>query len=217
MKRLLPPLVALTMIISSGLVHGVWTGRWATSRALEARVAELGRVPMAIGDWEGRPMALDRRTLEAAEISGYLLRDYENRRDGRKVKVLLVCGRPGPISVHTPEVCYAGSGYEPVAPAVRRRVEAGTTPRPDEFWALELAKPGSVLPGRLQVLYSWNVGGGWKASDRPRLDFGGSPALYKLYVVHQLAEADAGDRDQTAFDFARQLLLELRKPLFSSP
>lgn len=215
MSRFLLPLAALALIISSGVVSGLWTGRWSTSRELEARVAELGRVPMTIGDWQGQAQTIDPRTLEAGEISGYLLRRYENRRDGRVVSVLLVCGRPGPISVHTPEVCYSGSGYQPAAPAVRRSVEAGMAARPDEFWALELGKPGPVLPDRLRILYSWNAGGGWTASGQPRLEFAGSPVLDKLYVVHRLTEAVGGDRDETEVEFAKQLLPELRKCLFS--
>ena len=40
---------------------------------------------------------------------------------------LILCGRPGPVSIHTPDVCYRGLGYEPTGSPSRwdSRVEAG--------------------------------------------------------------------------------------------
>ena len=31
---------------------------------------------------------------------------------GKVVTLFLACGRAGPVCTHTPDVCYAGSGYE---------------------------------------------------------------------------------------------------------
>jgi hypothetical protein len=217
MSRLLAPLIATTVILTSGLAQGVWTGRWSNSRELETCGARLERLPMLIGDWEGRATTLDKRTLEAAEISGYVMRSYRNRRDGRTVMVLLVCGRPGPIAVHTPEVCYAGSGYEPSAEATKRTVDLREASRPAEFWSLELTKPDLVLLDRLRIIYSWNAGGGWVAARNPRVEFAGAPALYKLYVVRQMSQEADWEKDDSATDFARELLPSLQQTVFHSP
>lgn len=211
--RLLPQLMAVVIVVSSGVVHGIWTGRWSRSDELGTHVAALDRVPMTIGDWEGRAMPLDRRTMEHGGIAGYLMRSYENRRGGGAVTLLIVCGRPGPIAVHTPEVCYGGAGYEPSAPRAKLPVRAASSARPDEFWALGLSKQGSARPDHLRILYAWNAGGPWTASGSPRLDFAGSPALYKLYLVRQVARPDDRRPDDPSAEFLRQLLPELDKSL----
>lgn len=213
--RTLPHLAALAIVIASGAVHGIWTGRWSTSRELEDRVAALGRIPRTIGDWRGQALSLDRRTTEVGEIAGYLMRRYEDPR-GDALTVLIVCGRPGPISVHTPEVCYPGAGFVASAPTSKRVIGSGPAGQPDEFWVAEFVKPGAVLPERLRILYAWNSDGIWKASAQPRLEFGASPALYKLYVVVDGAVADQPDRGDVGVEFLRKLLPELRQSLFSS-
>ena len=44
-------------------------------------------------------------------MTGYLLRTYTHRISGETFQVLLVCGKPGPTSLHPPDVCYQGAGY----------------------------------------------------------------------------------------------------------
>src|SRR3954451_18636542 len=119
MPRTLPIATALALVIAAGIVHGRWTLRWSKSHAVEAAVARLEGVPTAVGDWNGQELALDPRQLTMAEIAGHVTRRYVNRRSGAAVTVLLVCGRPGPISVHTPDICYAGAGYELAGPPTR--------------------------------------------------------------------------------------------------
>src|SRR5690348_2531079 len=111
MGRTIAQLVALAVVVASGVAHGLWTGRWGQPHQLEPAVARLGRVPAAVGDWEGRELPLNRQTLAVAEVAGHVSRRYQNSRTGESVLMLLVCGRPGPISVHTPDVCYEGAGY----------------------------------------------------------------------------------------------------------
>jgi Protein of unknown function (DUF3485) len=213
MLRTLPYMIALAIIISSGIVHGLWTGRFQASRELETRAARLERVPLTIGDWKGRALTLDRRTVESAGIAGYLMRRYEDRQ-GHAVTVLLVCGRPGPIAVHTPEVCYPGTGYEQTAPTAKLSLGPGPSGQPDESWVAEFDKPGAILPKHLRILYTWSADGTrWAASGNPRLQYAGEPALYKLYVVQETAQAEPALRDGPGATFARQLLPELRKAL----
>ena len=87
------------------------------------RPARAGRPP-TVGDWEGRPLEVEPRELAAAGVIGGVLRRYVNRQDGRAVTVLLVCGPPGPIAVHTPDICFAGIGYDVVGAQARAAVPA---------------------------------------------------------------------------------------------
>jgi hypothetical protein len=211
--RTLSLVVASAIIVSTGVVHGIWTQRWGRSHTLETRVAKLKDIPRRIDVWEGRDSDLDRRSIEQAGIAGYLLRHYENRRDGSAVNVLLVCGPPGPIAVHTPEVCYGGIGYEPSAPRVKSHLK-DVGRRDDEVWALDLEKPGLTGQERLHILYAWSADGTWRASEAPRVDFAGSPALCKIYVIRKATEAGATGQDDACARFLQVFLPELRKSLF---
>src|SRR5262245_3153551 len=112
MKQTLPLIAAITVVLSSGVAQGIWAHRWIPSRGIEVAVSRLDNVPKVIGDWEGEDEELDGRQVEVGEIAGHISRRYRNRLDGSVVTLLLMCGRPGPIAVHSPEICYAGSGYE---------------------------------------------------------------------------------------------------------
>jgi hypothetical protein len=208
---------ALALLVASGVAHGFWSGRWSRSRALVGRVAALRNVPPKVGEWVGEDSELDRRTLEHADIAGYVLRRYRNPRDGAAATVLLVCGRPGPIAVHTPEACYGGIGYEAQGPRERHQVPAGGG-APGEVWSVVMGKSGPLGSERLKILYAWTADGTWHASAAPRVDFAGAPALYKLYVVYPVAAAGEGPPLEEAHrQFLAQLLPALRDALFPRP
>lgn len=217
MLRRLPQLTALIILFTVGLVHGRWSGRSASPQELKSRAAAVDRIPLVLGDWHGQSQTLDERMIQVAGISHYLMRRYQNERTGDKLTVLLVCGPPGPISVHTPEVCYAGIGYQQAGPLTKQRVGA-EPPLGDEFWLAEMAKPDALVPENLRILYGWSVGGPWTASDHPRLDFGGAPALYKLYVVREDGtESASSSESDPGESFLRQFLPQLRKALPPAP
>ena len=209
----LPALAALAIVIASGTVHGRWVGRWSHSHVLEARSAALRKVPVRLGDWEGQDLPLNPRDMKRAEVTGYLMRRYVRPSTGDAVSVLIVCGLPGPVTVHTPEICYEGTGYEQVGPTVEVPIGPGAA---DSVWDVSFTKPGPVSKEGLRILYGWSADGTWKASKRPRWDYGGVPALYKMYVLRR----DGGDTaaaggDDTTLSFVRQLIPALKTTLFS--
>src|SRR5262245_13026212 len=130
MTRLLPALLALALVVAYGVAEGTWTGRWVPAAAPHEAAARLADVPTTLGDWQGKDQTLDHRVAAQAELSGSLLRYYTHKTTGETLTVLLVCGRPGPVSVHTPDVCFVGSGYALPQPPARQHVPAGG---PDEF------------------------------------------------------------------------------------
>ncbi|MEO6807849.1 MAG: exosortase-associated EpsI family protein [Isosphaeraceae bacterium] len=219
MLRRLSQVTALAILFTAGLVHSRWSGHLTSPQELRSQAAALDRIPLVLGNWHGQSQTLDERMIQVAGISHYLMRQYQNERTGDKLTVLLVCGPPGPISVHTPEVCYTGIGYQQASPLTRQRVDAETPARGDEFWVAKMAKPDALVPESLRILYGWSVGGPWTASDHPRLDFGGAPALYKLYVVSEDGGAESASSSESHPDeaFLRQFLPELRKALPTGP
>lgn len=209
MPRLLSVLLLFVVVLGSGIAHGVWSGRWNVSDGPARAAARLSEVPMTVGDWDGRAGELDPRHLSVADISGAHVREYVNRRTGSVVSTLLVCGRPGPVSVHTPEICYSGVGYGLVGTRSRYAAPALAA----EFWVCDLQKPQAATPDRLRIFYAWNAEGAWLAPENPRLTFFRQPALYKLYVIRKLLPGDETLENDPAVDFLKVFLPQLNKSL----
>jgi hypothetical protein len=208
MTRTLLPALALLALLASGFVHGLWTDRWRTTGAPAAWAGRLADVPRTFGDWEGQDFNLDARSLQIAEVSGFLARTYVHRRTGSVVQIILVGGRPGPIAVHTPDVCLRGNGLGLVVAPVKCEMASA------EFWTANFRKSDNAVSSNLRILWSWNAGEGWKASANPRLEFARYPVLYKLYVVRQLATLEEPLAQDPSTELLPLLLPELQQALF---
>lgn len=214
MSRCLPLGLVLVVVMASGFAHGLWSGRWNVSDGLQLAASRLARLPMAVGDWDGRAGELDARQMKIAELSGARVCEYVNRRTGSVVSTLLVCGRPGPVSVHTPEICYVGQGYE--LAGARTRYDnpslAGAT-----FWVCDFHKPTSATPDRLRIFYAWSSNGTLSAPENPRLTFFREAALYKLYVSRKLVQAEEPLEDDPAVEFLKVFVPQLQQSVFATP
>lgn len=200
------------LVLLDGSLCGYWGGRWKANEQLAASTAKLERLPLTFGDWQGERQELEAKIVERAGFSGYVLRRYENQR-GEVVSILLACGRPGPLSVHTPEICYGGAGFVMAGDAKRwTPAEEKNAPAAD-FWKVVFARPNSTSPEKLQVLWSWNKNGVWVAADHPRWTFAGTPVLYKLYVTQSFVPHEEGAEGETCQEFLREFLPEIDKLL----
>jgi hypothetical protein len=212
MKRSLPVLAGGLILAVSGLVHGLWTDRWGASAAVEVATSRLNAVPLQIGDWQGEPLDLDARQLSVAEATGHLGRRYVERGSGREVNVVLLCGRSGPLSVHQPDVCYTGAGYQLSGGTEKWSAPPDASGNRYDLWVARFTRPGhDAVP--LRVFWAWSAEGDWRASEQPRLTFGGRSALYKLYVIHRMARPDETIDEGAGRAFMQVLLPELRKCL----
>jgi hypothetical protein len=201
---------AVAVVVSAGLVHGFWTDRWQASASLEEAGAVLDRVGPDLGPWHGEAVPLDARTLRISGASHYVLRHYTRRGDKANASVLLMCGRSGPMSVHTPDLCYGGSGYEMVGSATKHTVAGGPSQPAAEFWTARFLKQDGVLPEYLRVYWSWKApGGAWTAPDNPRLAFGRPPVLCKLYLIHRLTSPDERPEEDPCLGLVQRVLAEL--------
>ncbi len=214
MLRVFPAAVGLALILVGGLVHGLWTDRWLLSNEPRTSAAKLADVPRVLGDWEtidDKPLPSDE--LAVGEIAGYLNRIYVNRRAGKALAVLCVCGRPGPIGQHPPTVCFGGEGFELV------KKQRMSFPVPDgpaaEFWVGDFRRGSAVMPESERVYWSWTGNGTWVAADSPRLTFARFRALYKLYVIHRMSRPDEAVQDDAAPDFIKLFVPALQKVLFT--
>ena len=208
------PLLAVTgaLTVVSGYVHGVYSGRWADPAELDRAAARLAQVPLQIGDWDGQPDELAARSVKQAGFHGYLVRTYKNRRTGATVWFLLACGRSGPLSVHTPEQCYRGLGYQQHS-AAEHYTAAGPGSPPGVFWTAKFGKGTGAGALQQRVNWAWNRGSGWEAPGSPRFALAGVSALYKMYVIHPVERADEAATQGASSEFLREALPVLQQAL----
>ena len=179
------------LLVSLGVCHGVQTERWAKSTALHQAAARLANVPDELGAWRGEAVEIDTKHLKVAEAAGHVARTYVHKQTGERVSVLVLCGRPGPLAVHTPDVCYANAGYEAAGESARVEVAGG------RLWTNVFRMGGSAAldrRGALRVYWGWSAGGPFAAPADPRVEYWREPALFKLYVVRPGAAGPA-ERD----------------------
>lgn len=216
MVRFMLLLSAAVLLAASGVSHRLWTGAWNTSAEPALSAARLANVPSTIGDWVGADTEIDARQLARAEAVGHLSRRYLHRGTGAEVSVLIICGRPGPVSVHSPDICYGGIGFQTTKAPGRHKVEGETeTPGAEFFWA-NFVKQDPVAAAHLRIYWAWKAGRGWQAPDNPRLTYGAAPALYKLYLIYRPAPGVEPPDHDPCLDFMRVFLPELEKALSST-
>ena len=207
--RYIPVVVATLGVIACGVVHGFWTDRWVKAPEPTQAAERYADIPLVIGDWDGQP--IESKPSQGDEITGWLQRRYRNRKTGETVLIALVCGRPGPVSIHTPDVCYGASGYNVGSP--HRTVVSGNY---GEFWTADAVKASATGDTKLRLYWSWNDGSGWLAADNARQTFPRSHVLHKLYVIRELAGGGASAKSEPCEEFLHALLPELDRSLFAA-
>jgi hypothetical protein len=204
MLRMTSGLVAVGILLFSGLCHGLMVG----DTTIEDMNPVLAQIPAAVGDWQGKDLE------DFAAVPGYagaLARRYQNRRTNEVVTILLMCGKPGLVSVHTPDVCFGASGYDVEKPVRESVLLAGS----DEatFFAANMVKQKVADRTSLRIYWAWSAAGAWTVSDNPRITFAGRSKLFKLYVQRELNETRPAPQDPCVA-FLREFLPEVQRVLF---
>jgi hypothetical protein len=204
-----PVLITCIAVIACGIVHGFWTDRWQKPVETAEAAARLEQIPTEVGEWISEPIDTSSRPI--GEVDGCVQRRYMKRgTSGPAVVVALVCGRPGPVSIHTPQACYTANGYDVGDP---HRIQS-----PDgkgEFWTADAIKRKLTEETRLRLYWGWNAGESWVAPDDARIRFTGHcQVLHKLYVLRELGSLNESADDDPCLEFMRVFLPALEKTLF---
>lgn len=200
------------MTLLSGVLHGRMRNRWGPSPDTVFAADKLAEIAQQFGDWRLQSTGeLDETARAMLECSGYFVRDYQNRVTGDVVSVMVLLGPPGPISVHTPEICYPSRNYQ--SRGERQQVTIpGPAGKGDTFWALDY-KTDSVQGDLFRIYYAWNTGDYWSAADDPRFAFAGQPYLYKIQLSTRLPLGTKPGADDPCRKFLQDFIPVARKCL----
>lgn len=210
----LAPATAVILVLAGGVAYGILTHRWTRNDDVAEAAAKLPQLPKTIGDWTSEDHKIEQRILDQAGAAGYLSRTYHL--GGHQVSVMILCGSPGPISLHPPTVCFTSAGWE--LNNQRRTTVSVEKNELGTFQAGNFQKPTTTGPLEMTTYWAWNHDGKWQAPDRPRYAFADAPHLYKIYVsvIHprRSTEAEEVKNDagkDTVEDFLKELIPALRK------
>ena len=192
----------LVSTLGVGVLHGRLSGRWGLVQTGQLAAEELSAaLPAEVGNWRLRHEdQLSPEVVKVLQCPAHISRVYENQQTGDVATVAVLLGPPGPISVHTPEVCYSSRDF--TISGERRAVEIATDSGASHtFWELPL-KTNSVHAAPLRVLYAWSAGPHWEAANYPRFWYGSLTHLYKL----QVAVTSSRPGGSTEYDAGRDFL-----------
>lgn len=211
MRNVILIVVGCTALLAGGYVHGLWTDRWNDGSDLAAAAGKLDRLPLKVGDWQGKRVEHERDARSG--LAGSETYQFSNVKTGKNVTVFLACGRPGPVSVHTPEVCYAGNGFEVERPAKFTSSRPALTGQ--SFFTSRLVRKRSSEQNAQRIFWAWNTGASWQVSDNPRLAFASTPVLFKMYVIRELTGSTENLDNDPCIELLDALAPIMQKELFN--
>jgi hypothetical protein len=169
--------------LASGWLHGRLVNRWGQSSKLETAADRLNPgLPQKLGVWQlVKTLPPEEGVAEALQCAAYLHGVYTNAQTGDTVALALVAGPSGPISVHTPEICFSAQDYEMAGDRQLFSFQ-DRSGQQHSLWQVHANARDASRPN-LRVLYGWSQGRCWEAAAGPRFAFAGLPVLYKLQLA----------------------------------
>jgi hypothetical protein len=216
MSRVIPLVLAMIVLAIGTLLEAKYTERWSADRSekLDQFTTRLDRIPKEIGDWIGVDEKIDEEEFRESNCTNCVSRTYTNR-DGQKVNVYLVSGTARHVTIHTPDWCYVGAGYEKVQdPQQYPDNESPLEPKP-EFVTAIFRKETPLLKSEIRIYWTFSDDGQWFGPKIPKAAFAGRPALYKLYLITDIAEAGTKVESNPSLNFARKFLPIANQILFA--
>jgi hypothetical protein len=174
--------------------------------------AKLRGVPAEFGAWRLESSEeLAQNVIDLLQCAGQFHRVYLNQETGDTVSVAVMFGPSGPISVHTPEVCYSSRAYAIRDPRQKTEIKSADGSH-DAFWQVTF-RSNDLDSEALRVYYAWSDGTTWSAPGQPRFAFAASPHLYKIQLAAQVSSTDEREQDDPCQGFLREFVPALRRCL----
>jgi len=199
--------VASLVTASAAVLHGRLSNRWGTAPDSNFTLEFVQSLPRTVGDWQVvDETPLDSFALETLQCASYANRIYAHRRTGDQLAVTLLAGPPGPMTVHTAEICMTTRNFKSMGEPDRAEFQSGDSTA--RFYRSAFRSTSPAQPS-VEVFYGWSQGGKWDAPDAPRFAYGGAPMLLKLQVVSTIWPNVATGNDGLAARFLKELLTVL--------
>jgi hypothetical protein len=183
--------IGVVLTVSAGYVYGRYSLRWGPSVDLVAAGEHLRTMPEKMGKWQMvDELSMKESTVKMLQCAGYVNRRYINQETGDAISIALIVGPPGPIAVHTPEVCFSSRAYTILDSKGTLSLD-GSSGNSHSFWKSTF-QPNHIDADQLRVYYAWatrpkDAGSAtWKAMTRGRYRYGAEPLLYKLQIAGSL-------------------------------
>lgn len=204
-------LLVLCGTVAGGLLQRRLSGGGgAAIESMSTAASSLEKpLPNRVGNWRQLPSPpMQEDVLKMLRCPAHISRAYVHDLTGDRVSVAVLLGPPGPIAVHTPEICFSSQDFTITSERVVARVAK------DEFWDVKFRFNGPT-PSDVRVLYGWSKGTGWQASKDPRFEYSHLPYLYKIQLSGPVASDDSTDFDPCA-DFLTHFLSQLQPQLLAA-
>jgi hypothetical protein len=216
MGRYLPVLLGVVLIVGLTIAQIRMTDRLSGSNvSAEQRAELLKKVPLRVGDWQGKDKIVDENVRKTAGAVGAVSRDYENVRTGEKVELWLIVGHSRQISFHTPDACYPASGFSARGKENAQYETAFPGQPPTPFLTNTFHKEDEISGQQLiRVFWTWydaeskehNGKVVWEAPMNARWHFGNTRSLYKMYFTSRMHDAMETTDQSACLRFAREFL-----------
>lgn len=205
---------AIGLTVFAGVLHGRLSQRWTGQDPAGEAAKRLQTFAPQLEHWAAEEdHVLAQAVKDELQCRGYLHRSYVNRDTGESVNVAVLVGPAGPISVHTPEICY--SSREFTLASQRRKVPiSATSEKQSHFWSVDFQSV-RVEGTPLRVYYAWTADGRWEAAENPRFHFAGHPMLFKIQLAAQTATL--GEDNDPGRRFLQEFLPALDKHVIQPP
>jgi hypothetical protein len=220
MSRLMFMLTAagfLAATLASGWLHGTLANRWGQGDQLTLAAARLdGDLPPRLGPWRlAKTLPMDSEVRKSLQCCAALHGIYTNDQTGDSVIIAVLAGPSGPLSVHTPEICYSAADYE-LAGERQQWTVRDKQGQSHGLWTIHANSRHATRPN-LRVVYGWSSGGPWQAVQRPRFALAGLPVVYKLQLAGPAREDQREQALDPSHDFLTRFLAEIQPRLIDQP
>lgn len=216
LKQFLPLAIATGLIVLGMLYQGKQTDRWGDqdSALLSQFTANLPGLPREISDWSSIDTPLSEKEFELTNCTSYVSRVYTGRESKQEVSMYSVVGTARNVTIHSPDWCYVGAGFEMEGDAKPFNIHIEG--QDHEFTTATFRKEETSGVKRLRIFWSYTDDGKWLAPSLPKSYFGGRPALCKTYLITPIDEQE--DPIQSpSIAFAKVLIPALNAELFREP
>ncbi|MFO0916144.1 MAG: exosortase-associated EpsI family protein [Pirellulales bacterium] len=224
-KNMSVPLAVLLVVLGvSTYLQGNFSERWGRSSSQRLlRLAENVNtaVPLQVGNWTGQEQPVDDEQFIASNCEAARDIRYEETTTGQVVNAFVVAGNARNVTIHTPDQCYVGAGFEMEGEKHTYThtidLHDGQPPQTVEFVTATFRKEEPERITRLQILWTFSDDGQWRGPKVEKVSLAGKKYMAKVYFIHQIALSAPDElTGSPMLRLADELLPELNKSLFAN-